>query len=259
LAQAVSKNAVFREVSLRARNAKQGAALRNMHNLNTYERRVFSQNGEDGIIAELFSRIPHNRYFLEIGVEDGQQCNAALLARHYGWQGLMIEADRRMYERLQENYGSLPVSPLELQVTRENIVPALEKLGIPKALDLLCIDIDGNDYYVWEALGGYAASVVVIEYNASLGREASKTIAYNPAHVWGKDRYYGASLTALAKLGSRLGYALIGTERRGINAFFVRRDWLPVCGFVEKSASEVWRPNVIGRLLPEGSGVFFEP
>jgi hypothetical protein len=259
LAQAVSKNPVFREVSLRARNAKQAAAVKRLRDINAFERRVFSQNGEDGVIAELFARIPHNRYFVEIGVEDGQQCNGAVLARHYGWEGLMIEADSQMCQRLQENYESLPVSWLELQVTRENIAPVLEKLGIPKALDLLCIDIDGNDYYVWEALEGYAASVVVIEYNASFGRDACKTIAYNPEHVWRKDRYYGASLAALVKLGARLGYALVGTERRGINAFFVRRDLLAVCGFPERSASEVWRPNVLGRLLPEGSGAFFEP
>jgi hypothetical protein len=105
----------------------------------------------------------------------------------------------------------------------------------------------------------FSPSVVIIEYNASLGRTASKVIEYNASHVWRKDRYYGASLSALATLGKRLGYALIGTDRRGVNAFFVRRDLMPVCAFPERAAHEAWRPNLLVGLLPEGSSGFFEP
>jgi hypothetical protein len=172
----------------------------------------------------------------------------------------MIEADDDCFERLAANYADFPrVSYLKLVVTKDNIAPALEDLRIPKQLDLLCIDIDGNDYYVWEALQSFAASVVVIEYNSTFGRDASRTIAYNPEHVWQKTRYYGASLPALEKLGRRLGYALIGTDRRGINAFFVRRDLLELSGFPELSTHDAWRPNRLIGLLPAGSGPFYEP
>jgi hypothetical protein len=259
LAQAISKNAAFRATALWARNAKQTRALARMGNLNAFERRVFSQNGEDGIIAELFARIPNNRFFVEIGVEDGEQCNTSLLARCYGWKGVMIEADGVMFERLKRRYATLPVAALNLLVSRENIAPALEALAVPKTLDFLSIDIDGNDYYVWEALHSYRASIVVIEYNASFGRTASKTIAYDPSFVWSRTRFYGASLAALAKLGTKLGYALLGTDRRGINAFFVRRDLLGTSGFPEKSPREAWRPNVLVGFLPKGSGTSFEP
>jgi hypothetical protein len=259
LARGLSNNGLFRQLSVIARDSKQRSALRRFRNINAFERRVYSQNGEDGIIAELFARIPHGRYFVEVGVEDGQQCNAALLVREYGWHGVMIEADDRMYERLRGAYRPFPVDCVHSMVDRDNIASTLNDLGVRKSLDLLSIDIDGNDYYIWEALGAFRASVVVIEYNASFGRETSKTIAYNARYVWRKNRYYGASLAALEKLGGRLGYALLGTERRGVNAFFVRRDLLRASGFPEKSAHEAWRPNVFLEALPKGSGAFFEP
>jgi hypothetical protein len=259
IAQAVSNNRLFRRLALELRDAKQRTAFRRFRDLNAYEKRILSQNGEDGIISELFSRIPHERRFVEIGVEDGAQCNTALLARHYGWTGVMIEADAQMFERLQTAFASFPVTCLNLFVSRENIAAALNAAGVPSRFDLLSIDIDGNDYYVWEALEEYEPSVVILEYNASFGPRASKTIAYNPAHTWRKDRYYGASLTALQRLGKRLGYALIGTDRRGVNSFFVRKDLLGLCGFPERDAADAWRQNPLISLLPQGSGALIEP
>jgi hypothetical protein len=255
-ARALSQSKMFRSVALRARDRKQARAVRRLRSLNSYEERVFSQNGEDGIIKELFSRIPHNRYFVEIGVEDGTQCNAAFLARVYGWRGLMVEADRDMFLRLKGTFGGLAVQCVNEYVDRDNIAPLFERYDVPRKLDLLSIDIDGNDYYVWEATANFKPSVAVIEYNASLGPDASKTIQYNPSHVWRHDRYYGASLAALAHLGKRLGYALIGTDRRGVNSFFVRRDLLGACGFAEKTAAEAWRPNRLIQLLPAGPNDF---
>ncbi len=259
LARAVSRNATFRRAAGWSRDRKQRLALRSFNDLNAFERRVLSQNGEDGILAELFSRLPHNRFFVEIGVEDGLQCNTALLATRYGWRGVMIEADEPMFDRLKAKYAGSSVTCVRKFADRDNVAATLEELGVPRSFDLLSIDIDGNDYYVWEATAAFTPSVVVIEYNATLGPGASKVITYNPAHIWRKDRYYGASLTALAKLGTRLGYSLIGTDRRGINAFFVRHDLLGACGFPQKAAHDAWRPNPLINLLPSGSGTFFEP
>ncbi len=207
----------------------------------------------------MFARIPNNRYFVEIGVEDGEQCNAALLARHYGWRGIMIEADDACFNRLEATYAPLPVTCLRMLVDRENIGPALSAAGVSKTFDLLSIDVDGNDYYIWEALSSFSPSVVVIEYNATFGPTKSTTIKYNPEHTWKRNRYYGASLAALAKLGGRLGYALLGTDRRGVNAFFVRRDLLSMCGFAERTPQDAWRPNMLVALLPKGSGRLAEP
>ena len=170
----------------------------------------------------------------------------------------MIEADTQMFERLRVKFAQLQVTCLNLFVSRENIAAALKAAGVPRKFDLLSLDIDGNDYYVWEALREYDPSVVVLEYNSTFGPRASKTIEYNPEHIWQKDRYYGASLTALQKLGRRLGYALIGTDRRGVNSFFIRRDLLGLCGFPERDAAEVWRRNALISLLPPGSGPLIE-
>ena len=164
-----------------------------------------------------------------------------------------------MFARLQSTYGSVPVTCINDFVTRENIVSSLRGALVPEQLDLLSIDIDGNDYHVWEATQPFRPSVVIVEYNASFGPSASTTIAYNAKHTWRRDRYYGASLAALKKLGNRLGYALLGKDRRGINSFFVRRDLLEKCGFPEKTATEAWRPNALIRLLPKGSGPLIEP
>jgi ribosomal protein L37E/predicted O-methyltransferase YrrM len=260
LARATTKNETFRRLALRLRANSQAAAVARSSELNRFERRVFSQNGEDGIIAELFARIPHERFFVEIGVEDGSECNTALLARQYGWSGVMIESDPVMFSRLERNCASLPVTCVRSLVDRENIADTLVGAGVPKSFDFLSIDIDGNDYYVWEALSAYSPKVVAIEYNGSFGPVRSQTIAYNPQHVWAGNKYYGASLTALAKLGDRLGYALVGTDRRGVNAFFVRRDMITTCGFPEKTPRQAWHVKpLLDNLIPSGTGEFHYP
>jgi hypothetical protein len=144
-------------------------------------------------------------------------------------------------------------------VRRDNIARIFRENDVPQDLDLLSIDIDGNDYWIWEALAAYRPKVVVIEYNATLGPQRSVTIPYDDDHVWTLDHYFGASLAALTKLGQRLGYALIGTESAGVNAFFVRRDLLEICGFPELAPREAHRRNTfVEMLLPQGKTAFID-
>jgi hypothetical protein len=227
----------LRRLRLRARE-KSIAASRT---LDAFAEKWSSQNGEDGILRELFARIPNSRFFVEFGVEDGSECNAALLAERYGWSGVFIEASDRHYADLRARYAAFPA------------------IRCVHAFVLLSIDIDGNDYWIWETLAAYRAKVVVIEYNATLGAERSITIPYDDDHVWAHDRYFGASLGAFRKLGERLGYALIGTEPSGVNAFFVRRDLLETCGFPEVTAREAHRRNRAGDMLwPPGKTEFID-
>ena len=100
----------------------------------------------------------------------------------------------------------------------------LEQAGVRGALDLLSIDLDGNDYWVWESVAAIAPRVVVIEYNATLRPPHRLVMRYNPAHAWDGSNYFGASLKALEVLGERKGYHLIGCSLSGTNAFFVRRE-----------------------------------
>ena len=228
--------------------------------LAAFEEKWSSQNGEDGILREIFARIPNERFFVEFGVENGSECNAALLAQRYAWRGLFIEASDSHFAELRSRYAAFPgVRCVNEFVRRDNIVEIFRANDVPFDLDLLSIDIDGNDYWIWEALGAYRPKVVVIEYNATLGAERRVTIPYNDEHVWNRDRYFGASLAAMCELGNRLGYALIGTERSGVNAFFVRRDYLKTCGFPELDARAAHRPNRAGDLLwPSGKSDFVD-
>jgi tetratricopeptide (TPR) repeat protein len=126
---------------------------------------------------------------------------------------------------------------------------------------LLSIDIDGNDYFVWQALT-YRPRVVVIEYNASVPPELSRAIVYDPKFKWDNTDYFGASLRALADLGNRKGYELVYCERAGGNAFFVARSELPP-GFVAKPLAEIYKPpNYFYRGLrhrPELCRVMIDP
>ncbi len=210
---------------------------------NAYEYKILSQNGEDGLLLELFSRLRVvDPYFVEFGVETGEECNAALLARRYGWSGLMIEGDPEKYERLRANFAELPkVRTAQAFVTRENIAAIFREQGVPAGFDLLSIDTDGNDYYLWEALADYRPRVVIIEINGAYPPPQRWVIAYNAAHQWRFDDYYGASLSSYAALGERMGYALLAVDTNAVNAVFVRKDLLPFAGFAAQTPEAAYR------------------
>mgnify|MGYP006134958369 CR=1 FL=1 len=200
-------------------------------NLCGYEYQVFSQNGEDGILQEIFNRIgTSNKYFVEFGVGDGIENNTASLLLN-GWKGSWIEGSDKNNAIIQKKLSKLLKSEklnlLKSFITKNNIIDHFQNLEIPKDFDLLSIDIDGNDYWVWKALKDYSPRVVVIEYNGSLGPHLNWTMPYDENHMWGgktKGNYFGASLKALELLGNDLGYHLVGTNLSGVNAFFIRKD-----------------------------------
>jgi len=234
---------------------RRAAQLLASDTINAYERRRSSQNGEDGILHEIFRRIGTTTpFFVEFGVEDGRECNTAALVRA-GWQGLMIEGDPAKFRALSANYADAAgLRVVNAYVTAENIATLLAANGVPRELDLLSIDIDGNDYWLWEALAAYRPRVVAIEYNGAHPPPERWVMTYNPGHRWGDDTYYGASLASLAALGARLGYALIGTDSRGINAFFVRDDVLAAARFPRRTPAEAYHPNAVGHR--PGTGPF---
>ncbi|MBG9944223.1 hypothetical protein ABE237_16080 [Brevibacillus formosus] len=217
--------------------------------LNRYERRVYSQNGEDGIIEEIFSRIgtTSNRYCVEFGVGDGSECMIKNLVTQHGWSGLAMEGDLNCCHKMAADYAAYPQVKIKNELTtKENIARLLEENGVPKEFDLLSIDIDGNDYWVWQALSAYTPRLVVIEYNASFPPPQKMVIVYQPDFKWGGTTYFGASLSSLAILGTRLGYALVGTDSKGVNAFFVRRDLLLQSGFPERTPEQAYHPPRYG-------------
>jgi hypothetical protein len=211
--------------------------------LEAYGFRSFSQNDEDGILQEIFRRIGLTTgSFVEFGVQDGLQNNTRLLL-YRGWKGLWIEADARACRKMRRVFGSeLASGQLQLVhsfVTRENIGGLIEASGL-LPIDLLSIDIDGNDYWVWKALT-IQPRVVVIEYNAKFRPPTSWVMEYNAAHRWDYSDYQGASLQSLYDLGRTKGYRLVGCGLAGVNAFFVRED-LAHQHFPEQVVADLYNP-----------------
>lgn len=193
-----------------------------------FERQVFSQSGEDGILTEIFSRIgTRSRYFVEFGAGDGLENNTAFLLCQ-GWRGVWIEGDAVSANGIRAGLAALietkRLAFSERFVTAATIAESFRDLAVPGEFDVLSIDIDGNDYWVWNALHEYRPRVVVIEYNAIFPPGVKWTIIENPEHRWDGSGYQGASLSALEDLAALRGYQLVACSKNGANAFFVRSD-----------------------------------
>lgn len=189
---------------------------------------VCSQNGEDGIIQEIFRRIgTTNRVFFESGVGDGSENNTAFLLS-LGWTGFWVDASPRCLQRLEKaGLGGQRLRHTQAMLNRENVVQVLSDLGVPLDLDLLSLDIDQNTYHVWGAMGAeFKPRVLVIEYNGVIPAEIKWKVAYNAERVWDGTHNFGASLKAYEILCRKMGYSLVGCDPFGANAFFVRDDLL---------------------------------
>jgi len=193
--------------------------------LTRFEYRVFSQNGEDGVLAELFRRLGvRDGTFVEFGAQSGREGNCVFLADVLGWQGLFMEMEAAPYAALERKYRANPrVRTLQVQVTPENVEDLLSRGGVSMEPDILSIDVDGADYWIWQAIEWYRPRVVAIEYNASLD-PARRLVQPRNAPGWSGTDRYGASLGALVMLSNEKHYRLVHTELAGVNAFFVRND-----------------------------------
>jgi hypothetical protein len=192
------------------------------------ELRVHSQNGEDGLLAYLVDRIGvATGEVVEFGIEDGSECCAANLVLTFGWSALLLEARDSDAAAAASFYGTRAPGRVTVvnAVVEPDTIDGLLAGRVATEFDVLSVDIDGNDYWVLDALEAVRPRVVVVEYNASFGPDRSVSIPYTRgfdryrAHPSGY--YHGASLTALARLGERKGYILAGCDSRGANAFLV--------------------------------------
>lgn len=196
--------------------------------------RVYSQFGEDGFLAFLLRQlVPSRRFFVEFGVEDYREANTRWLLEQEHWAGLVLDGstDNIAALRARLTYERNALQAETAFITRENINDLLTQHGATGELGVLSIDIDGNDYWVWEALTAATADIVIVEYNFRFGPDAAVVVPYDPSFVKHTAHpsalYYGASLAALTELGRRKGYDLVGCSDGGANAFFVRQDKRP--------------------------------
>lgn len=191
--------------------------------------KVYSQNDEDGIIAEIFRRIgTEHKVFVEFGAERGIECNTLNLTLS-GWRGLWMDGSSGNVAFMREKFDFL-IAEKQLAVVRAMIdaenINGLISENIGQQVDLLSIDIDRNDYWVWKAIDVIQPRLVVIEYNATIRPPVAVTVKYDAKARWNGTNYFGASLSALEKLGRDKGYSLVGCTFSGANAFFVRDDLL---------------------------------
>jgi hypothetical protein len=189
--------------------------------------RVYSQFDEDGIIQEIFRRIgTTDCRFIEFGVEDGLENNTLKLLLE-GWHGLWIEGSerhvRRINSRFADEIANRRLTARGAFITAENINELIATWGTGE-IDLLSIDIDGNDFHVWKAIRVVKPRVVVIEFNAKFPPPLAIVQEYKPDHVFKGTDYMGATLESLVRLANHLKYSLVGTNFAGQNAFFVRSD-----------------------------------
>lgn len=196
--------------------------------LNRYEFQAFSQVGDDGIIEEIFKRIgTTNQYFVEFGVENGTETNSTYLL-YKGWSGLWIDGSQENISDIQRNFSGVirenRLKAFQSFITAENIEQIFQRAQIPAEPDLLSIDIDRNDYYVWNAIRNYRPRVVIVEYNAVFRPGCDFVVPYDAGAMWDGSSHTGASLDAFCRLAEQKGYKLVGCCFAGVNAYFVRED-----------------------------------
>lgn len=211
--------------------ARQVRELDRLHSLCDAEFRVSSQWGEDGIIEWLvhsLGDIPE--IFVEFGVENYRESNTRFLLQHRNWRGLVIDGsnDHVDYIRRDRISWRHDLTAIASFITRDNINSIISGAGFAGELGILSVDIDGVDYWVWEAIECVNPQVIVAEYNSAFGDMLPLTVPYEPDFVRTQahhsNLYYGLSIRAAEFLAGKRGYTLVGTNRAGSNAFFVRND-----------------------------------
>jgi hypothetical protein len=197
--------------------------------LEPYGFKVYSQCDEDGIIQEIFNRIGlHSSTFVEFGVQNGLENNTLKLLLE-GWNGLWIEGNEHYVAQINKKFDDvLTAGRLRVKaafITRENINGLIGEY-FNGEIDLLSIDIDGNDVHILESIDIITPRVIIIEYNGKFPPPINVAQRYDPQYRWDGSDYSGSSLVAITKVADRKGYSLVGCNIIGSNAFFVRNDIL---------------------------------
>jgi len=211
-------------------------SLQSIQSLQDAEFKVFSQWGQDGIIDWLIERLaipPRLHTFIEFGVGDYSEANTRFLLENRNWRGLIIDgdpalADLPIREPRHHRYDLMPRSAF---IYPNNINQLFSEANFIGEIGLLSIDIDGNDYWVWEAINVVQPVIVICEFNATFGDIHPVSIPYDPQFICGQTQpnrlYFGASLPALSSLAVQKGYRFIGTTMVGNDAVFIREDYAP--------------------------------
>jgi hypothetical protein len=220
------------QITLRLQYEALIAAGRPLPAFGDVEARFYSQNGEDGIILMLLAAVgTDTKRAVEICAGDGIENNSANLIVNHGWNALLVdggpdilEAGRTFYADNTETW-SAPPTLRQAWITRDTVNDIVREAGFDGDIDLLTVDVDGVDYWIWQALDCVNPRIVVTEFHPWWPGDEAKSVPYSDDFVWQKGSpYVGASLAAMTQLARTKGYRLVGVNRYGFNAFFVRND-----------------------------------
>ncbi len=215
-------------------NARQGLATHN--DISEAGFRCYSQFEEDGIILYVLSMIGmKTKKVVEICCGEGVECMATNLILNHGYQSYLFEGDENNVKSANAFFKSkqdcmlVPPNIKHAWITRENINQQLKDIGASGEVDLFSLDIDGNDYHIWEAISEINPRLCVFETHDIIPGDLSLTIPYDPNfYAWNKTGaemdFRSVSLLAMKKLSESKGYRLIGSHRHGFNVFFLRND-----------------------------------
>ncbi|HEY8211348.1 MAG TPA: hypothetical protein VIG99_27885 [Myxococcaceae bacterium] len=219
---------------------RRDARRRPANPLAEYASSVRSQTGEDGVIRRVFDLIgTGSRYCVDVGAGDGELwSNSWALLVQQGWSGLVVEANPRLFERLRARYAGRPEVAALCRFMdgrgEGSLEAALEQADAPGEIDLLSIDIDGLDWYVWRSLGRFRARVVVIEFNPTVPNDVYFLQDQEPVN-------HGSSLLAMVELGREMGYELAAVT--GANATFVAASRFPALGLERNGPDDIFDPT----------------
>lgn len=208
----------------------QNKKIKSLHEV---EFKVFSQWGDDGIIQYLINYLNiNNKTFVEFGVEDYLESNTRFLLLNNNWSGLVMDGSETNVLKIKKNdiYWKYDLIAKSAFITAENINQLIEEEEINGSIGLLHIDIDGNDYWIWKVLKVVDPIIIIVEYNSVFGYERAITIPYKADFVTSASHhsylYFGASILSLCDLAEEKGYAFIGCNSAGNNAYFVKNEFL---------------------------------
>ena len=196
------------------------------------EFKVFSQWGDDGIIQYIINKIEFTKTFIEFGVQNYTESNTRFLLMNDNWSGLIIDGSEENIRYIKNDpiFWKYDLKAINCFITKKNINEVIKQAGFENEIGILSIDIDGNDYWIWETITIVNPIMVVIEFNAVFGSDRKISTPYSDNFIRENEHfsylYFGASLPALIELGKQKGFSFIGTNSDSVNAYFLRNDCL---------------------------------
>ena len=246
---------------LSLKNHYQNLPIELLPNISSTGLKCFSQFEEDGKLLFLFSLLGMDqKTFVEFGSDDGINSNSANLYFNHEFNGVFLDGNSKAIERgryffnKHRNLTGEPPVFVESMITAENINELIKSGGLEGEIGLLSIDIDGNDYWVWNALEQVSPNVVIIETHVEFGMR-NIVVPYDPNYFFpGKHPvYHGASPIAMVNLAKKKGYRLVGANDLGFNFIFLKN------GLADKDIPEVSVESVLTHPSVEESWKRFEP